>query len=434
MSYSYWQGRNGESFTGGDYSEYQRGLREGGHAPGGGLGLIVVLIVVLYVIFVALVIAAWAALASLLAALLLVAILRALRPGGLMPFGFAFRTTFYSTLATMGMSALCAGLLVLLLQQGVGQRTMEGLAVRFQGVMAGVQERILAQPHRGSLGVMDALVDQLLANPMVLLVFVALSWGPGYLVSGAIFSKRIGAPFKGLRGYLLAVGVAALCLTPSLLLTNLVVLKLGAHVRSTLPGEAVLTTAAVVAGVGLVGYALFGGLVMAILLHIVLRVSGARETAPGFGRNYGTALLGGLVYGLTTAVALFLFPQGDALLGWMVQHGLAAQPFASAAADLGGLADALWAFLPLQLPGLLLFGGIVVARTGQRFRGYIGYLRACAVAGAIALLLFLPFLGLATVGVAGKLMPHAGGFAHVVHPCALRSPVLAVHILATFPM
>jgi len=405
MSFSYWQGRNGESFSGGDYSEYQRGLREGGHGGGGGLAILVMLIVVLYVILVALVIAAWAALASLLAALLLVLAMRFWRPGGTMPFGFAFRTAFYSTLATMGMSVLCAVLLFVLLQQGVGQRTVEGLALHFRPVFAGIQERMLAQQSMSSLTILDALVDHLLAHPLALLVFVGLSWGPGFLVSGAIFSRRIGSPFKGLRGYLMAVLTAALCLAPSLLLTNLVVLKLGAHVRATLPGEAILSTAAVVAGVALLGYALLGGLVMAMLLHIVLRLSGAKDTAPGFGRNYGTALLGGLVYGLTTAVALFLFPQGDALLAWMVQHSMAAQPFTSAAADIGGLLSALWAFLPLQVPGLLLFGGIVVARSGQRFRGYVGYMRACAVGGAIALLLFLPFLGLATMGVAGRFMP-----------------------------
>ncbi len=404
MSFSYWQGRRGEAYSGGSYSEYQRGLREGGYGGGGGLGLIVVLLMALYLIFVALVIAAWAALASLLAALVLVATMRALRPGGIMPFGFAFRTTFYSTLATMGMSALCAGALALLLSQGIGQRTLEGLALHFQSVMTDVQERLQAQPHVSSLSMMNALVDHLLANPKVLLVFIALSWGPGFLVSGAIFAKRIGAPFKGLRGYVLAVGVAALCLAPSLLLTNLVVLKLGAYVRTTVPSETVLTTAAVAAAVALVGYALLGGLVMAILLHLVLRSSGTKESAPGFGRNYGTALLGGLVYGLTTAVALFLFPQGDALLAWMVQQAMAPQPFVSAAADLGTLASALWTFLPLQIPGVLLFGGIVVARSGQRFRGYLGYLRACAVGGAIALLLFLPFLGLATIGVASAVI------------------------------
>lgn len=416
MSYSYWQGRNGETFTGGDYSEYQRGLREGGHGAGGGLGLIVVLMVVLYVILVALVVAAWAALASLLAALLLVLAMRFWRPGASMPFGFAFRTTFYSTLATMGMSALCAALLFVLLQQGVGQRTMEGVAAHFQDTLTGIQQRMMTQQHVSSLSILDAMVDHLLAHPMALLLFVAFSWGPGYLVSGAIFAKRIGGPFKGLRGYLAAVLTAALCLTPSLLLTNWLVLKLGAHVRTVMPGEAVLTTAAVVSGVALLGYALLGGLVMAILLHLVLRASGTKETAPGFGRNYGTALLGGLVYGVTTAAALFLFPQGDALLHWMVQHGMEAQPFASAAADIGGLFSALWDFLPLQLPGLLLFGGIVVARTEERFRGYIGYLRACAVGGAIALLIFLPFLGLATMGVAGKFMTGTGGYVQLLHP------------------
>lgn len=402
MSWSYWQGRRGEAFTGGDYSEYQRGVREGGGGAGGGLGLIVVFIVLLYIIFMALVIAAWAALCSVLAALLLVLAMRFWQADRVMPFGFAFRTAFYSTLVTVGMSIVMALGLGVLLDQGIGAGLLQGLATQWGEAVNAAMLRVQQQAPRSmnSFLLFSVFMEVMFAHPKVLLSFIVFSWGPGFLISGAIFSRRIGAPFNGMRGYLKAVITAGLCLAPSLLLTNLLVLKLGSHVRDVLPGMDTLRLAGILAAFTVIGYALLGGLVMAMLLHVVLRLV-HKGDAPSFGRNYGTAFLGGLVYSITTIAALFLFPQGDRLLAWIYTRVVAEAPFAAVAGS-DGLLPALMGFLPLQLPGVLLFAGIATARAPRQFSGYLGYVRAAVLCGAIALLIFLPFVALAAGGVAGR--------------------------------
>src|SRR5262249_21574683 len=106
-------------------------------------------------------------------------------------------------------------------------------------------------------------------------------------------------------------------------------------------------------------YAVIGGLIAALLLWIVGRIA-ARAEGKSFLHSCGTGLVALGVHGACVLVALFIFHR-DALITGLNGY--------TSGASTPTFVEAVAAFVPLQLPGLLLAGLLVTLRAGRPYRG-----------------------------------------------------------------
>lgn len=404
---AYWDGHAGRMYTGGSYSSYLQGQNHGGHngggggAAGGGIGILMVFGFMLALLVIAALVAVWAALTAMVGALVLMAFVRVWQPALLLPFPRAFRACFRGMLVYMLTTSAVVGACWLLLYNGVGHKLAEQITAALKEVGQAAGRDI---GHRRNFTITNALaafVSNAGGHTGFFLGVLGVLWGPGLLAAAGVFMRHVPEVFSGLRGYLKAVASATVVLVPAMLFTNWLIAVLAERSQLAHMPTTTLKAAALVATFALLAYALIGGLLAAALIYLVMRLWLGKGHV-GLGRSYNAAVWGFLGYGLTTALALYFFRHGDPFMWWVHDVVMAPDPLATAMAQLHRLPGALWNFLPLQLPGLLVCGASITTSIRGPFDSVVGYLKACAFGGAIALFFLLPFLGLAVLGMATR--------------------------------
>lgn len=176
-----------------------------------------------------------------------------------------------------------------------------------------------------------------------------------------------------------------------------------AQLPDDFPGVATLGTAAVASAVMVLAYALLGAFITGLALLAALKLSrDARDE--GFGRAYGTSLLGLAACGVITVLAFFLFRGGDALWVWSAQVA-SAESFGLQSVDFASLWQATLASWPVLVPGLVVAGAIICSRHPSPFAGVLGYAGAVVLSAATAVpilvLCIVASVKLANSGVLG---------------------------------
>jgi hypothetical protein len=215
---------------------------------------------------------------------------------------------------------------------------------------------------------------------------------PGLLTYALVLTVRIGGPFGGWLGFVQAFVIALISFAPGLIVAAWGGSELAQRAElAPFADESQLWGATVISGGLVISYALLGGVAAAMLLGGIAKVLGSPN---GNGSFYGTSFLGLLAYGVTTALALFAYRRGDALLRFFYEVADGSDGIAYLRANVDALGSALWEFWPLQIAGLLAYAAIIAMRLRGPYSGVLGFAKACVASGVIALPLFLPFLAL----------------------------------------